>query len=562
MAYLAVGSSTGTASLAYQGGWDASTNTPTLTSSVGTNGFFYIVTIAGSTNLNGISSWGIGDWAVFNGGVWTKIDNQTAPVISVNTKTGAVVLSASDITTGTVPSSTVTGSYTGITDVGTLNSLSVANTINAKNIDLSGLTGEIKFAGNTILENDGASIYMSPSNDTSGTLNFSTGGSIRLDITAAGVVRPKAGLTVTGNTSLQTVTAGTWNGTAIGVQYGGSGANLSATSGYLKQATAGASFSNVSTIPAADVSGLAAVATSGSASDLTTGTLPSGRVSGSYSGITDVGTLSSLAVTNGITAGTNISATGNLAGANYTHYGVDISQINKTKFTKRFYYLADMFGTPTIAPIYTATNTGTITQQFVVTSFVTGQASCGSWLCSTTTGATNLAAATVGFQGFPAADFGSVRWRVDILIPTLSTGSERFLTFAGMSQSSGRALLSVQYRDDLNSGKFFVNTSLVGATVSQDTGVTVTAGKVYAIEGYYYNITPGDPGSASYSITITNVTDSGSPVTVTGSCFGPKVLSASKDSGLLSAGLVKSVGTTARTMSICHFEVAGSPLWS
>jgi hypothetical protein len=60
--------------LNYQGTWNASTNTPTLTSSVGVNGYYYITDVAGSTNLNGITDWQIGDWLLFNGSVWQKID--------------------------------------------------------------------------------------------------------------------------------------------------------------------------------------------------------------------------------------------------------------------------------------------------------------------------------------------------------------------------------------------------------------------------------------------------------------------------------------------------------
>ena len=85
-----------TGTLSYQGSWNASTNTPTLTSSVGTNGFYYVVSVAGSTNLNGITDWQVGDWAIFNGTIWQKID-QTNTVTSVNGQTGAVVLNASDV---------------------------------------------------------------------------------------------------------------------------------------------------------------------------------------------------------------------------------------------------------------------------------------------------------------------------------------------------------------------------------------------------------------------------------------------------------------------------------
>jgi len=84
----------------FQGTWDASTNTPTLTSSVGTKGYYYIVSVAGSTNLNGITDWKIGDWAIFNGTTWDKVDNTDA-VSSVNGFTGAVSLTTSNIAEGT-----------------------------------------------------------------------------------------------------------------------------------------------------------------------------------------------------------------------------------------------------------------------------------------------------------------------------------------------------------------------------------------------------------------------------------------------------------------------------
>jgi hypothetical protein len=60
--------------LDFQGSWNASTNSPALASSVGTNGEFYIVSVAGTTDLNGITNWGIGDWAIFNGTVWQRVE--------------------------------------------------------------------------------------------------------------------------------------------------------------------------------------------------------------------------------------------------------------------------------------------------------------------------------------------------------------------------------------------------------------------------------------------------------------------------------------------------------
>jgi hypothetical protein len=86
--------------VSYQGTWNASTNTPTLTNGVGTKGYYYVVSVAGNTNLDGITSWNVGDWAIFNGTVWQKVDNTDA-VTSVNGFTGTVVLTTTNVAEGT-----------------------------------------------------------------------------------------------------------------------------------------------------------------------------------------------------------------------------------------------------------------------------------------------------------------------------------------------------------------------------------------------------------------------------------------------------------------------------
>ena len=105
-------------SLTYQGTWDASSNSPFLQSSVGTQGFYYVVSVAGTTNLNGITNWQIGDWAVFNGSIWEKVDNTDA-VTSVNGQTGTVVLTAADV--GATPNTTYVLAGTGLGGGGQLN---------------------------------------------------------------------------------------------------------------------------------------------------------------------------------------------------------------------------------------------------------------------------------------------------------------------------------------------------------------------------------------------------------------------------------------------------------
>jgi hypothetical protein len=112
----------------YQGTWNASTNTPTLTSSVGSQGHYYVVNVAGSTDLNGITDWKIGDWAIYNGSIWEKIDNTDA-VTSVNGYTGTVVLNSADV--GAVPTTRTITAGTGLTGGGDLSAdrtLSIDNT--------------------------------------------------------------------------------------------------------------------------------------------------------------------------------------------------------------------------------------------------------------------------------------------------------------------------------------------------------------------------------------------------------------------------------------------------
>jgi hypothetical protein len=85
-----------TSPMIYQGTWNANTNTPALTSGIGTKGYVYRVTTSGSTDIDGTTDWKSGDFIVFNGTTWDKWDSTDA-VTSVNGYTGAVVLTKSDV---------------------------------------------------------------------------------------------------------------------------------------------------------------------------------------------------------------------------------------------------------------------------------------------------------------------------------------------------------------------------------------------------------------------------------------------------------------------------------
>lgn len=81
--------------LNYQGVWNAATNTPALSSSVGVKGYMYKVSVAGTTELDGISDWNVNDNAIFNGVTWDKVDNSES-VGSVFGRTGSIVPVAGD----------------------------------------------------------------------------------------------------------------------------------------------------------------------------------------------------------------------------------------------------------------------------------------------------------------------------------------------------------------------------------------------------------------------------------------------------------------------------------
>ena len=100
--------------LNYRGTWDASTNTPTLVSSVGTKGDYYVVSVAGSTNLNGTTLWGVGDMAIFNGSAWQKADGGDTSLVTSLTVTGLTGYMYANNTSAvtastTIPVASVTG---------------------------------------------------------------------------------------------------------------------------------------------------------------------------------------------------------------------------------------------------------------------------------------------------------------------------------------------------------------------------------------------------------------------------------------------------------------------
>jgi hypothetical protein len=129
---------------AYQGTWNASTNSPTLASGVGTNNNYYVVSTAGTTTLNGISLWSVGDWAIFNGSTsaWEKINGSSSEAFNSITVTGLTgymyANGASAVTTQqpvtsvglALPSSVFSVSGSPVTTTGTLTGNLVTQGVN------------------------------------------------------------------------------------------------------------------------------------------------------------------------------------------------------------------------------------------------------------------------------------------------------------------------------------------------------------------------------------------------------------------------------------------------
>jgi hypothetical protein len=212
--------------LSYQGTWNASANTPTLASSTGTQGHYYIVGTSGSTNLNGITDWVIGDWLLFNGSVWQKIDT-TDLVTSVAGRTGAVTLSTTDISglgtmsTQNATSVAITGGTATLTSLTTAavqatnsGGLSLKNSAGTTQISMGGGGGDnVSVNVSTNINGSNAQIDISPTGTGHVHMKPTGTGAIEIapinvgtmDNMTIGATTPKNGsfidLSVTGTTS-------------------------------------------------------------------------------------------------------------------------------------------------------------------------------------------------------------------------------------------------------------------------------------------------------------------------------------------------------------------------
>ena len=235
------------AGLVFQGTWNAATNTPTLTSGSGTTGHFYIVSTDGSTNLDGITDWKVGDWAVFveqgASDQWEKVDNSS--VLDGSGTGGSVAGWAGSGTSNTLTNAPITFSGNNTTFAG---DISIAD----KLIHSGDTNTYLSFSGadniklvasgkNVLHAHDNGNLYLYGNNGTALTLDGSqnatfagnvgigTSPSVNLDIEdSSNVIVDMNTTTANANTTIRLQESGTVKAT---IGYDGTNNGLILTTG-------------------------------------------------------------------------------------------------------------------------------------------------------------------------------------------------------------------------------------------------------------------------------------------------------------------------------------------
>jgi hypothetical protein len=215
--------------LNYKGTWNASTNTPTLVSGVGTKGDYYVVSVAGTTNLDGTTLWGVGDLAAFNGSIWQKIDggdtglftsitvagltgymyaNNNTPVTASTTIPVASVTGAVPNTVNVLASGLLTGggALTGNVTVG-LTSVPVANVPGAVPNTVNVLTSGLLSGGGALTGNVTVSLTSVPFANVTGAGTMASQNANAVAITGGTVDNVVIGGTTPNAATFTTLTA-------------------------------------------------------------------------------------------------------------------------------------------------------------------------------------------------------------------------------------------------------------------------------------------------------------------------------------------------------------------
>ena len=200
-------------SLNYQGTWNAATNTPTLSSGVGTKGHYFKVSVSGSTNLNGIAIWNNGDLAIYDGTGWGKVDGVTDQVLSVNGQTGSVVVSRGSIGAASAGANS---------DITSLSALSTPLSVAQGGTGTSTATG----TGSLVLSTN--AVLVTPNLGTPSSVNLTNAVGLPLSTGTTGVLAISSG--GTGTTTQQSAINALAGGVTSGKFLRGDGTNVSMSS--------------------------------------------------------------------------------------------------------------------------------------------------------------------------------------------------------------------------------------------------------------------------------------------------------------------------------------------
>lgn len=296
--------------------WDANLNVPPLASGVGNNGDYYLVCVAGSTNLDGNNMWIIGDAAVFNGdtGTWYKLGGSGGNSVTLSSSGGTNTL----VSDGLGPDLEVKGltAGTGISIVGSLTDVTITNTSPATSVSLTTISGTSLIGNGSgpgltlkgLSTGTGIGLIVSPTDVT--ITNTSPGSSVTLGNAGTGDSLVNSG------TGPNLLTKGLVAGTSINLSSTGTDitiTNSSPASGLTLSSAGGTSLVNTGTGPGFVTKGLTTgtgISFTANVNDIViTNTSPGSSVSLANAGsisLVNSGVGPSLA-TKGLVAGTGIS---------------------------------------------------------------------------------------------------------------------------------------------------------------------------------------------------------------------------------------------------------------
>jgi hypothetical protein len=142
--------------LDFEGAWDATSGAPSATPSTGQ---FWIVSVAGTTDLSGITNWGIGDWALYDGSVWQRIEGGADGNFNQLTSSGTTILNGTTIPASkTLLVTTDIGSTVEAYDATILKSADIGSTVQGYDADTAkyddttaNFTGTLQNGGSNVV---------------------------------------------------------------------------------------------------------------------------------------------------------------------------------------------------------------------------------------------------------------------------------------------------------------------------------------------------------------------------------------------------------------------------